>query len=80
MNTQEKVVISTMAGIVAGLGIGYLFGLRNRPSRYSYEWYNVEDYGDEDDDYFVDEALPEIGEFDVEMDVTEEPATLKAER
>lgn len=80
MNTQKKVMVSTLAGMVAGLGIGYLFGLRNRPSRYRYEWDEIEDYGDEDDEYFVDEALPEIDDFEVDVDALEEPATLKAER
>ena len=74
-------MISTLAGMIGGLGIGYLFGLRNRPSRYAYEWKDVEDYGDEDEDYFVDEVLPAVDDFDIDEEVTEEePVTLKAVR
>ena len=80
MNTQNKVILAAFSGLLAGFGIGYLFGLKNRGSRYLYEWQDVEDYGDEEDDYDLSSTV--IGsEMDEDDWVTNEDVvtTMKAE-
>ena len=53
MKAQNKLILFAVAGMMAGFGIGFLIGSKNKESRFLYEWDEEEDYGDEMDDYNV---------------------------
>lgn len=59
MNTQNKLILFAFAGLLAGFGIGYIAGIKNKEPRFLYEWEEEEDYGDEADDYNVGDGIIE---------------------
>ena len=55
MVKSESIVVATrIAGLLAGVFLGYKMGTRNNSHpHYTYEFKDVEDYGDEEEDYDV---------------------------
>lgn len=54
MVRSESILIATgIAGLLAGAFLGYKIGTRNNHHNYLYEFKDVEDYGDEEEDYDV---------------------------
>lgn len=54
MIKSESIMIAAgFAGLLAGALIGYKIGQRKNQHHYLYEFEDVEDYGDEEEDYDV---------------------------
>lgn len=53
IRSESIMIAASVAGLLAGALIGYKIGERKNQHHYLYEFEDVEDYGDEEDDYDV---------------------------